>query len=141
MARTAQDAPSGEPDAGPAEDLSGDDDLLNHVLVNTIAQSNSKGIGVHPQTVGYTGPIVACDEVLDILQKVSRLLPIYASYLRRIARYRARRYSGSFKTVPTVRLGDLSSVAGVAKLTRRWSVLKAHLDTRQTGTQKGRFIK
>lgn len=70
MARHAQDAPSGEADAGPAEDLSGDDDLLNHVLVNTIAQNNPKGLGLHPQTVGYQGPIVAYDEVLEILQRV-----------------------------------------------------------------------
>lgn len=75
MARLGNDSPAGEPDAGPAEDLSGDDDLLNHILVNTIAQNNAKGIGLHPQTVGYVGPTVAYDEVLDILQRVRPDLP------------------------------------------------------------------
>ncbi|CAK9781313.1 hypothetical protein CC85DRAFT_286121 [Cutaneotrichosporon oleaginosum] len=69
MARLGNDSPAVEPDAGPAEDLSGDDDLLNHILVNTIAQNSPKGIGLHPQTVGYVGPTVAYDEVLDILQR------------------------------------------------------------------------
>ncbi|GMK55662.1 hypothetical protein CspeluHIS016_0207180 [Cutaneotrichosporon spelunceum] len=69
MARLGNEPPLGEPDAEPAEDLSGDDDLLNHILVNTIAQTSAKGIGLHPQTVGYVGPVVAYEQVLEILQR------------------------------------------------------------------------
>ncbi|BEJ00522.1 hypothetical protein CcaverHIS631_0503790 [Cutaneotrichosporon cavernicola] len=111
MARLGNEPPVGEPDAGPAEDLSGDDDLLNHILVNTIAERSAKGIGLHPQTVGYVGPVIVYEQVLDILQR------------------------------HVIDKGDKGDVVAASNEFLAWGPIKDHLETRTTNVRKGRFIK
>lgn len=73
MARTPQGAPpTREPDTKPAEDLSRDDDLLNSILVDQIAQSKGNKLGLHPQQPGFSPKQHNGEEVLEILQKVGR---------------------------------------------------------------------